>query len=325
MPTTRTTHDAGAEGSPAPAQRAEAHRVFRHRTIQGQSHRRLDGHLRRGEPTEPLSPLRVKTVVGTDDFGSMYEVLRRRSSAAARERFPDFWSSTGHGQLNVALAVLRELEIDSRAVGLPKMRAVTRALRKGGAPLGGARLPYPTAESVVLPRTRTPLWLCSGCGRGASLRQHLSSGAAQAGDIQSLLRRIPGSAGRAAAAVAAFGASAHSRASETRRSRAARHLEPWPARSSRRSPTTTWKMGRRTGEDSGAATDGPEQGRQDVGGPSRRGFGAPSSHAAGDGPPYTLPRGRGTPPLLHLCTMALCRPRAPVEDGGRFRRAQRRF
>lgn len=71
---------------------------------------------------------RIKTVAGQDDFGMMFEVLRRRFGRAQREgQYPDLLVvDGGKGQLNVALAVLRDLGIEQvDAVGLAKMR-VTR-------------------------------------------------------------------------------------------------------------------------------------------------------------------------------------------------------
>jgi len=68
---------------------------------------------------------RIKTVTGADDFRMMYEVLRRRYERARRERvYPDLLVvDGGKGQLNVALEVLRELDIDAvDAVGLAKTR-----------------------------------------------------------------------------------------------------------------------------------------------------------------------------------------------------------
>ncbi len=73
---------------------------------------------------------RIKTVVGQDDFAMMFEVLRRRLTRARREQvFPDLLVvDGGKGQLNVALEVLRELEIDQiDVVGLAKMRVVSAA------------------------------------------------------------------------------------------------------------------------------------------------------------------------------------------------------
>ena len=70
---------------------------------------------------------RIKTVVGQDDFAMMFEVLRRRFERAIREQqFPDLLVvDGGKGQLNVAVEVLRELQIEQvDVVGLAKMRVV---------------------------------------------------------------------------------------------------------------------------------------------------------------------------------------------------------
>ncbi len=67
-----------------------------------------------GEPRKDLyRRYRIRTVEGQDDFASMYEVLRRRfERALAEKEFPDLVViDGGKGQLNVALAVLRELNL----------------------------------------------------------------------------------------------------------------------------------------------------------------------------------------------------------------------
>jgi excinuclease ABC subunit C len=68
---------------------------------------------------------RIRTVPGADDFAMMYEVLKRRFSRAKEEgNYPDLLVvDGGKGQLNVAVEVLRELEIgDVDVVGLAKAR-----------------------------------------------------------------------------------------------------------------------------------------------------------------------------------------------------------
>lgn len=68
---------------------------------------------------------RIKTVEGQDDFASMYEVLTRRYRRAIEENtLPDLLMvDGGKGQLNVAVAVLKELSIDTvDIIGLAKMR-----------------------------------------------------------------------------------------------------------------------------------------------------------------------------------------------------------
>jgi len=79
-----------------------------------------------GEPDKSrYRRFRIKTVPAADDFLMMYEVLKRRFARAKEEGSgPDLLVvDGGKGQLNVALEVLRELEIaDIDVVGLAKMR-----------------------------------------------------------------------------------------------------------------------------------------------------------------------------------------------------------
>jgi len=79
-----------------------------------------------GEPDRArYRRFRIKTVSGADDFGMMYEVLTRRYGRAKRDGdLPDLLVVDGGiGQLNVAVQVLRELELSEvDAVGLAKMR-----------------------------------------------------------------------------------------------------------------------------------------------------------------------------------------------------------
>jgi excinuclease ABC subunit C len=105
---------------------------------------------------------RVKTVVGADDFAMMYEVLRRRYGRAQREGdYPDLLVvDGGKGQLNVALEVLRELEIETvDAVGLAKMR-VERAPRSAAVERSEERVFLPGRKNpVVLRRNSNALFL----------------------------------------------------------------------------------------------------------------------------------------------------------------------
>jgi excinuclease ABC subunit C len=70
--------------------------------------------------TSAYRRFRIRTLEGADDYGMMYEVLTRRYGT--KENLPDLIVvDGGRGQLGVALAVLKELEIDSvDAVGLAK-------------------------------------------------------------------------------------------------------------------------------------------------------------------------------------------------------------
>jgi len=116
-----------------------------------------------GEPDKNrYRRFRVKSVEGTDDFGSMYEVLKRRFERGKRENdFPDLLVVDGGvGQLNVALAVLKELEIDQvDAVGLAKMRA-ERAPFEKEVRHSEERVFLPNRKNpVVLRRNSNALWL----------------------------------------------------------------------------------------------------------------------------------------------------------------------
>ncbi len=69
---------------------------------------------------------RIRSVQGQDDFASMAEVIRRRYSKAKEEaRLPDLiLIDGGKGQLNAALDVLKDLEIEGPdIVGLAKARS----------------------------------------------------------------------------------------------------------------------------------------------------------------------------------------------------------
>ena len=105
---------------------------------------------------------RIKTVPGADDFRMMYEVLKRRFGRAKAEgSFPDLLVvDGGKGQLNVALEVLRELEINEvDAVGLAKMR-VERAPQSAEIASSEERVFLPGRKNpVILKRNSTALFL----------------------------------------------------------------------------------------------------------------------------------------------------------------------
>jgi excinuclease ABC subunit C len=105
---------------------------------------------------------RIRTVEGADDFASMYEVLSRRYYRAKMENdFPDLLVvDGGKGQLNVALEVLRELEIDQvDVISLAKMR-VERDPRAAALTRSEERVFLPGRKNpVVLRRNSTALFL----------------------------------------------------------------------------------------------------------------------------------------------------------------------
>ena len=116
-----------------------------------------------GEPDKSrYRRFRIKTVPGADDFRMMYEVLKRRFARAKEENsYPDLLVvDGGKGQLNVALEVLRELEINEvDAVGLAKMR-VERAPQSPELVRSEERVFLPGRKNpVVLRRNSNALFL----------------------------------------------------------------------------------------------------------------------------------------------------------------------
>lgn len=112
-----------------------------------------------GEPDKKrYRRFRIRTVEGSDDFAMMFEVLTRRFRRAKEEgRYPDLVVvDGGKGQLNVAVEVLRELEItEVDVVGLAKMR-VERDAR--------AQEVKRSDERVFLPGRKNPVVLRSNSG-----------------------------------------------------------------------------------------------------------------------------------------------------------------
>jgi excinuclease ABC subunit C len=94
-----------------------------------------------------------------DDYGMMYEVLKRRYAKITEgDPAPDLLVvDGGKGQLNVALAVLSELSLDGiPAIGLAKEKE------------GGVRIPEgKSADKIYLPQVKDPILLPA---HAASLR-----------------------------------------------------------------------------------------------------------------------------------------------------------
>ncbi len=116
-----------------------------------------------GEPcTARYRRYRIRTVVGADDFASMYEVLTRRYRRAREEQdYPDLLVvDGGKGQLNVAVEVLHELEIDNvDVISLAKMH-VERDPRATAVRRSEERVFLPGRKNpVVLRRNSTALFL----------------------------------------------------------------------------------------------------------------------------------------------------------------------
>lgn len=108
-----------------------------------------------GKPARSLyRRYNVKTIEGSDDYGTMAEILDRRFRRALLED-PGDWERPdllvvdgGKGQLNAALAVLRELNItDVPAIGLAKPRTERR------------RGDRETPDKIVLPGVKNPIVL----------------------------------------------------------------------------------------------------------------------------------------------------------------------
>ena len=117
-----------------------------------------------GEPQKALyRRYRIRTVVGQDDFASMYEVLNRRLRRAVEENeFPDLWViDGGKGQLNVALEVLREHQLDDKieVIALAKQHVLNDA-RARSVEKSDERVFLPQRKDpIVLPKNSTALFL----------------------------------------------------------------------------------------------------------------------------------------------------------------------
>ncbi len=108
-----------------------------------------------GEPQKAFyRRYRIRTVQGQDDFASMYEVLSRRLRRAGRENeYPDLWViDGGKGQLNMALAVLREFKLldQIEVVSLAKQHVLNDPR---------AREVAKSEERVFLPNRKDPIVL----------------------------------------------------------------------------------------------------------------------------------------------------------------------
>jgi excinuclease ABC subunit C len=108
-----------------------------------------------GEPRKDLyRRYRIRSVEGQDDFASLYEVLKRRLERALRENeYPDLWViDGGKGQLNVALAVLRECNLFDQidCVSLAKQHVLNDRRQKEVSK---------SEERVFLPNRKDPIVL----------------------------------------------------------------------------------------------------------------------------------------------------------------------
>ncbi len=108
-----------------------------------------------GEPRKDLyRRYRIRSFEGQDDFASMYEVLKRRlTRAVAENEFPDLWViDGGKGQLNVAVAVLKEFNLFDQidVVSLAKQHVLND---------GREQTVVKSEERVFIPNRKDPLVL----------------------------------------------------------------------------------------------------------------------------------------------------------------------
>jgi excinuclease ABC subunit C len=110
--------------------------------------------LQDGEPDKSgYRRFRIKTVQGADDYAMMHEVLTRRF--AHTDNLPDLIVvDGGKGQLNVALAVLKELQINVDVIGLAKEER-SQLARRSSAKRAAAK----AEDRVFLPRRKDPIFL----------------------------------------------------------------------------------------------------------------------------------------------------------------------
>jgi excinuclease ABC subunit C len=110
--------------------------------------------LQDGEPDKSgYRRFRIKTVEGADDYAMMQEVLTRRF--AHTNNLPDLIVvDGGKGQLNVALAVLKNLQISVDAIGLAKEESSPLARRSAA-----KKTATKSEDRVFLPRRKDPLFL----------------------------------------------------------------------------------------------------------------------------------------------------------------------
>lgn len=116
--------------------------------------------LRDGEPDkEAYRRFRIRTVVGADDYASLYEVLQRRLRRGLEEDLlPDLiLIDGGKGQLGVVTSVLQELGLEGRidAVGIAKSRVLAN-VRGKAVERSEERFFLPGRKNPVLLRQGSP-------------------------------------------------------------------------------------------------------------------------------------------------------------------------
>jgi len=155
------------------------------------------------EGGEPLKSkyrhFRIKSSLGSDDYGKMYEILARRYQRGVQEGdLPDLvMVDGGKGQMNVALGVLRELGIDDvDVIGLAKDR-----VQRGHAPTIERK-----GERIFLPKRKEPISL-GRTSPALHVLQHIRDESHRfaityhkklrhKGEFRSLLDEIPGIGGQ---------------------------------------------------------------------------------------------------------------------------------
>ena len=151
------------------------------------------------EGGEPLKSryrhFRIRSSLGADDYGKMYEILTRRYQRTLQGgALPDLLMvDGGKGQMNVALGVLKELGIDGvDVIGLAKDRVQK----------GHAQTLERKGERIFLPKRKEPISL-SKTSPALHLLQHIRDESHRfaityhkklkhKGDFHSLLDEIPG-------------------------------------------------------------------------------------------------------------------------------------
>ncbi|HYA34202.1 MAG TPA: excinuclease ABC subunit UvrC [Candidatus Binataceae bacterium] len=117
-----------------------------------------------GEPRKDLyRRYRIRGFEGQDDFASLYEVLKRRLERAKRENeFPDLLViDGGKGQLNVAIAALKETELNDQidVISLAKQH-VLNDRAEANVVKSEERVFLPNRKDpIVLPKNSTALFL----------------------------------------------------------------------------------------------------------------------------------------------------------------------
>jgi excinuclease ABC subunit C len=108
--------------------------------------------------TSKYRKFKIQTVIGSDDFAMMYEVVKRRYTRLKKEKKPLpklILIDGGKGQLNAALRALNEIGLEGISIiGLAKSRIKDDKKKPGKK--------YQTLERVFLPNRKNPVILRPG-------------------------------------------------------------------------------------------------------------------------------------------------------------------